>query len=400
VLVFAYACEPRRGSEPGIGWTMTRALAEVADVWVLTRFGRQEPVIAETLPHIPERDRINIEFVHEGPLLRRLRFAENGEYGRLHYLMWLWAALRYGRKLHRRIGFDVVWHLTFSTIWMGATAGFVGPPFVLGPIGGGVGMTWRHAPFIGPRGVLYEIARSAARSAGRYANPLSRVAWRSANVILANNEDTLGWLPASAREKSMLLSYVTSDEPPVRRAPRPADRPPTAVFAGRLIPWKGTIFAIEALRYLPEWRLVLYGDGPDRGRLARRAARLGVADRVVFAGWTDRAEILRALHEDADVFLFPSLHDEGGYVVMEALSREVPVVCVNRGGPPVLMGDCGIAVEADRSSTAVVRSLAQACIDITQRGIEDETYRANLERFTLTSRSAELGAVIDRVLER
>jgi glycosyltransferase involved in cell wall biosynthesis len=60
--------------------------------------------------------------------------------------------------------------------------------------------------------------------------------------------------------------------------------------------------------------------------------------------------------DEADVFLFPSLHDEGSWVVAEAVACGLPVVCLDRGGPPVLGG---MPVRAT-TPRATVRALAKA----------------------------------------
>ena len=56
VLLSAYACEPVKGSEPGVGWNWVRQLSQFAEVWVLTRANNRnsiEAAIAEhPLPHV------------------------------------------------------------------------------------------------------------------------------------------------------------------------------------------------------------------------------------------------------------------------------------------------------------------------------------------------------------
>ena len=85
------------------------------------------------------------------------------------------------------------------------------------------------------------------------------------------------------------------------------------------------------------WRLDLYGDGPERGRLECLAARWGIADRVRFLGHRPRAEVGLALSR-ADVLLFPSTHDAAGWSVAEAIAAGCPVLCLDRGGPATLVG--------------------------------------------------------------
>jgi hypothetical protein len=54
--------------------------------------------------------------------------------------------------------------------------------------------------------------------------------------------------------------------------------------------------------------------------------------------------VLKA-YPDYDVFVFPSLHDTGGYAIIEAMFNELPVICLDYGGPAVVVRDgCGIKV--------------------------------------------------------
>jgi glycosyltransferase involved in cell wall biosynthesis len=103
------------------------------------------------------------------------------------------------------------------------------------------------------------------------------------------------------------------------------------------------------------WTLDLYGDGRQPALLRRFAERLGVADRVTFKGQRPRTEAMAAL-SSADALLFPSIHDQAPFAVAEALSLGCPVVCLDRGGPAVLVGE-GEGVKV-RSTGTVVEDLA------------------------------------------
>ena len=254
---------------------------------------------------------------------------------RLEYIVWQLAALRTARRIARQQQVDLAWHVTFANVWMGAIVDRVGPRSILGPVGGGIGPAWRMLPAMGWRGVAYETVRATARTAGRWLNPLARSAWTHADLILAQNRETAAWLPGSTRERTTVFHHVAIDDDLVA-TPKPAragDR--VALFAGRLIPWKGAHLAVEAMAHLPGWRLQVLGDGADRARLQALAERRGVADRVDFLGWLDREAVLEHMRA-ADVFLFPSLHDEGGWVVGEALALGLPVVT---HGPRRTRGD-------------------------------------------------------------
>jgi glycosyltransferase involved in cell wall biosynthesis len=126
---------------------------------------------------------------------------------------------------------------------------------------------------------------------------------------------------------------------------------PRAVFAGRLVAWKGIALAVAALARpaAADWRLDIYGSGPEAGRVEGLVARLGLTHRVNPKGHRPRAEVLAAL-STADALLFPSMHDSAPWIVAEALSRGCPVVCLDRGGPAVIVGagqGVKVAVGAD-----------------------------------------------------
>ncbi len=88
-------------------------------------------------------------------------------------------------------------------------------------------------------------------------------------------------------------------------------------------------------RELPS-RLLLVGDGPDRGRAEQRAHREGVGDRVWFLGKQDSVAELLAC---SDLFLLPSESEAFGLVALEAMACGVPVIATTIGGIPEVVTD-------------------------------------------------------------
>jgi glycosyltransferase involved in cell wall biosynthesis len=375
ILLIAYACEPGTGSESGAGWIWSRMLATFADVCVVTRENNRDAIEAH-LADIPERSRLRFVFVDLPP---RARFWKKGARGaRLYYMLWQRQVVRTARRLHEDQPFDLVWHLTMSTVWLGSLGARIGPPFVFGPVGGGVRTPWSLATTLGARGLLLDVARTATTAVARFANPVARTAWRSADLILVQNPDTRDWLPSDVRDRVELFPHVVLDESAwVSSERRQPDGGPIALFAGRLLPYKGVALAIRAIATLPRWRLLVCGSGPDLDRLRRIAARYGVSTRVDFRGSVPRPELLELMGR-ADVFLFPSLHDEGGWVVAEALAQRLPVVCLDRGGPAVLTGS-GVPVATPARTAAAlaaaVERAAQATATRSAPGFAEAAHR-------------------------
>jgi glycosyltransferase involved in cell wall biosynthesis len=359
ILAWAYACEPDSGSEPGTGWIWPQILAGIGETWVIVGPDRRsgwKPWVEARLAALPSSERPRHVYVDISNFLQRVLAAFG--IGRAHpisYLIWQFAALRATHQLLREQRFDVIWHLTYANAWLGSLAALAGPAFVFGPVGGGVGPPWRLVPALGAGAIVSEVARSLIRTVARHLNPLARLSWRRASLILVQNPETREWLPAIHRTKTVVLPNAVVEEAPAMRGARHG-RPETALFAARLEPWKGGVLALRAISLLPGWHLVICGSGSDEFRLRRLRRRLGLTERVHFAGWVTRSEVLRLMREEADVLLFPSLHDEGGWIVAEAVANGLPVICLDRGGPPALGG---IPVHAS-TPDATIRGLADA----------------------------------------
>jgi phosphatidyl-myo-inositol dimannoside synthase len=132
---------------------------------------------------------------------------------------------------------------------------------------------------------------------------------------------------------------------------------PVVVCVSRLVPRKGQDALIRALpairRRVPGARLLLGGGGPDRSRLARLAASVGVSEAVVFTGSVSWEE-LPGLFAAGDVFAMPARTRNGGLdveglgmVYLEASAVGLPVVGGDSGGAPdaVRHGETGYVVD-------------------------------------------------------
>jgi glycosyltransferase involved in cell wall biosynthesis len=112
-------------------------------------------------------------------------------------------------------------------------------------------------------------------------------------------------------------------------------------IVGRLFDWqKRHSDLLAAFRLLcdrrDDLRLLIVGDGPDGELLQDRAAELGIAGRVIFAGY--QADT-RPYYTVMDVFALSSLHEAFGLVLVEAMYARLPVVATRAGGIPTIVVD-------------------------------------------------------------
>jgi glycogen synthase len=115
---------------------------------------------------------------------------------------------------------------------------------------------------------------------------------------------------------------------------------PRVLFVGRLAPQKGVGTLVEAAGLLedPGAQILLVGDGPERKALERDAERLGVADRLHFVGFFAH-DRLPAVFAHADLLILPSLYEELGTVLLEAMQAALPIVASKTGGIPDVIED-------------------------------------------------------------
>jgi glycosyltransferase involved in cell wall biosynthesis len=157
-------------------------------------------------------------------------------------------------------------------------------------------------------------------------------------------------------------------------APPPAEVDPeqldgrTFVFVGRLTEQKALPVALAALALVPDARLVLVGDGPERSVLERRATELGVAERVEFRGALPREQALRVV-AGARAAVLSSVWENLPHAAVEALSVGVPVVATAVGGVPEVVRDeeNGLLV-APNDAEALAGALHRMLVDDELRG--------------------------------
>jgi glycogen(starch) synthase len=115
---------------------------------------------------------------------------------------------------------------------------------------------------------------------------------------------------------------------------------PRVLFVGRLAPQKGvdTLVAAAGLLKDPCAQVLLVGDGPERKALERETERLGVGDRLHFVGFVTHDRLPAAMAH-ADVLVLPSLYEELGTVLLEAMQAGLPIVASETGGIPDVIED-------------------------------------------------------------
>ncbi len=145
-------------------------------------------------------------------------------------------------------------------------------------------------------------------------------------------------------------------------------------------------------------KLLLIGDGPERGKCEDLSRRLGLTKDIRFLGKQDAVEELLAV---ADVFLLPSASESFGLAALEAMACEVPVVSSNVGGIPEVNLD---GVTGYTSGVGMVDKMAEDVMKILESDETLQKFRKNAlaqaARFDIEAIIPQYEAYYQMVLER
>ena len=351
ILMSAFSCGPGYGSEGDVGWNMALETARLGhEVVVVTQTEFQVDIkralAAGTLPPNLRFDIFTpgwLEWIRDTGL--RWGFPLTWH---LVSMLWQLCALFHARGRYKQADFDLIHHVSFASIRFPTLLTRLGLPTVLGPLGGGetAPMALRKTfPF---RYWCAELLRDAHNWALR-ADPVTRLAFRDAKLILLRTEESLVAVPRHYRNKVHInVGLGIAETPDCKAVPRKSGESFRLLYAGRLLWWKGVHLAVRALARARaqsvDATLTIVGGGPARRDLEKLARELGISDHIIWRGEISRQELL-GMYGAYHAFLFPSLHDAGGMVILEAWAHGLPVICLDLGGPGKMVDPtCGRVV--------------------------------------------------------
>jgi glycosyltransferase involved in cell wall biosynthesis len=179
---------------------------------------------------------------------------------------------------------------------------------------------------------------------------------------------------------------------------------------GRFVPIKNMALLIDAMAEIAASNatahLVLIGEGPEQTNLAAQAARLGIANRITFAGYVPQHN-LGAYYRTSDLFVLSSDFDNSPNVVLEAMACGVPVVSTNVGGVGEYVDRRGGELVPARDPRALARTVdewlrdadrrREAGVFNRQRVVQQFSWRASAERLLDVYRAAIAARGLERV---
>lgn len=386
VLLIAEAANPEWVSVPLVGWSLSNALARVCETHLVTQVRNRDAIARTGLVEGRDFTAIDSERL-AAPVYRLASLIRGGEgvgwtsltalsalsYYYFEHLVWK----RFGDAI-RRHEYDIVHRITplspTTPSILARRCAQAATPFVLGPLNGGVPWPKHFDAARRKEREWLSYIRSAYRLLPAYRSTLSCSA-----AILAGSRSTLESIPSGLHDRCVYLpenavdlsrfSYGGNAFPP---------GPLRACFVGRLVPYKGPDMLIEAIAPLArEGRILLdvFGDGPLMAELRRLVERHQISPSVTLHGWIAHHELQSRMRQ-SQLFLFPSVREFGGGVVLEAMSLGIVPIVVDYAGPGELVTDdvgykipLGPRVEIVERLQSLVRNLTQRSAELQAKSL-------------------------------
>lgn len=406
ILVTAYAVNPFKGSEDGMGWNMILQIARFNKVIAITRENNKESIdkfLEENEVEVAQ----NIQFEYFD-LPYYLRFWKKKSRGALlyFYLWQLGVALWVKSK---KLSFDLAHNLNFHNDWAPSFLWILQKPFIWGPIGHHPAIPFEFLKEHGWKTIIINRANWLMKQVFWKMDPFLFITKKKARAIFTMNSSVLKKLNFDP-QKMIHLPSVGSEkiaEPVYFKK----DKSFTVLSIGRFVPLKGfnvTISSFAAFyRKLssedqPFAQLILVGSGPLENELKSLAKKENIEHAITFIPWIERAHLDR-IYRKSKVFLFPS-HEGAGMVVSEALSYGLPILCFDNCGPGEFVDDdCGFKIpyqKYDKGTTDFSECLMRLFYDrILLEDMSQQAFAKHTREFDWDIKGLIFKATYDKIFE-
>lgn len=191
-----------------------------------------------------------------------------------------------------------------------------------------------------------EIDRTGGNNVNTYVYEIEKKGMEEADLIIAVSNFT--------KEKIMRFYGIKSDKIiVVHNATEPASdeqfefsdfkKQGIVIFVGRITLQKGPDYFIYAARrvldFMPNTKFIIVGDGDMKGFIMNKIAEMGMADKVLFAGFL-RGKEIEKIYKMADLYVMPSVSEPFGLTALEALSNKTPALISKQSGVSEVVSHC------------------------------------------------------------
>ncbi len=338
ILLSAFACDPKEGSEKGNGWNWAVGLSkEGYEVHCLTR-----DIAKNSINQMDEAKNIVFHFI-KLPLGLEKLYGKSQAFMYLYYLIWQYIAYVKGKKLNKVINFKLVHHVTWGSVQLGSFMYKLPIPLIFGPAGGGQSAPAAFKKYF-TTGWLPEEKRNKVSTLLLKFNPASKKMYAAAHAMWVSNPDTAKLVKSnggtnvfSTLDAALPNSFFPESFTPKKNIGNTLK----LLWVGRFMPRKGILLVVDVmntLKHIPEISLTVVGDGEQKEEFLNMINKYGLGEKVFWKGKIP-FEKVKEFYETHDAFLFTSLRDSCPAQLIEAMAYGLPIITINLHGQSFIVND-------------------------------------------------------------
>jgi glycosyltransferase involved in cell wall biosynthesis len=330
IMVSAYACEPDKGSEPGVGWNWVLQMSKYFDLWVITRLSNRETIERYIYSH-PEYTNIHFIFFD---LPKWIRFWKKGMRGvRVYYNIWQLMINHIIKKVMIENDIEIFHHLTYgNSLWTVSKYG-QSKCFIWGPTGGVDTIEYQYSKHYDLKCKIIEAVRRTVVGMLRW-NIGFQHRCKNANCILCKSYNMQSSVPQKYKNKAVLFTDVAI-EPVMLNTSKKNNEITEFLTVGKLDPWRGFDLVLEAFKRViknnPKVHLAIIGNGNDYKRLRMLIDKLDLNKYVSMLGNVS-IEVYRSAMAVCDVVINSCLKEGAVTTSFDAVAYGKPLICIDTGG--------------------------------------------------------------------
>lgn len=356
ILVSCYACSPKRGSEPGMGWSFVLGLSKYHEVHVIVEKEKwQKDIVAYLKEH--KNENLKFYFIHKkrNRFLRKLWPPSYYWY----YKIWQKEAYLLAEKLDKEHNFNAVHQLNMVGYREPGFLWKMKKPFVWGPIGGTENIPWKLFSLFSFNGKIFYGGRNVLNSIQKafYKRP-KLAANHKQSTLIAATPDIKKSINALWNRNSIIISEVGAvNFPEIKITKRKEHQPLKIVWSGQHTSGKALHILLKSLSLLDSnihWELHILGVGKETKKWKELASNLQITNKCTWYGWLEKKEAFQIM-KNGHVLAITSLKDLTSSVIIEGISLGLPIVTLDHCGFSFVVDDsCGIKIPVNEPNKIFV----------------------------------------------
>ena len=352
VLIIAYACEPNKPSEPGVGWNFIREISSFIDVTVITRKNNKSAIRATDFKNV------NFLYFDLPKLFQKIK--KKVPFGlQIYYHFWQIFVYKRAKEIVNNEDFDLIHHLTFAVTKNIPPIQYFNIPFILGPAGGGDTIPLSFVKKMGLFAIINEFIYKFLHFYSYYLSINTFYAKKKISAIIFRTSSSMLNFPMRDKSKKHLISETAfTFAKDYNHSKKNSEVYLKVVCVGRLMKAKGYEYAIKGFNLFIKnggrGSLTLIGDGIEKSNLNQYVKQNNLSRYINFKGFISNDEVIKEL-KNSHVLIHPSFREGGSWAIMESMFYGNPVICFNTSGPKdMVTKDTGILIELISPKKAII----------------------------------------------